>query len=159
MKTATRTISINPAFLHEIKADNRELHGLLLQIRLARATRLSRCAWRRLVGLFGRLRDNLAMYFAVEETFGYFDDPLCVEPCLSRRVESVRAEHPPLYTALCHIVDEAEDLLHGERRSCGPRVVLRRFRAFRRKLLHHEAREERLIHRWLPGAAPVRKPR
>ena len=29
-----------------------------------------------LVELFGQLRDNLAMYFAMEEAFGYFEDPL-----------------------------------------------------------------------------------
>ena len=88
MVTAQRTLTINAAFLQEIKEDNRELRQLLDDC----AALLSRphqagVELRRVSQLFGKLRDQLAMHFSLEEAYGYFDDAIDVAPRLSRQAE------------------------------------------------------------------------
>ena len=81
MTTAQRTLTINAAFLQEIKDDNRELKQLLDDCaeRLAHAS-TGHVDPKRLVGSLARLRDQVALHFALEEAYGYFDDAIDVAP-------------------------------------------------------------------------------
>ena len=68
MALMTRTVSINPAFLQEIKEDHHELRQLMHHA----AAMLNRPGWMRveygrLFDLFDKLRDQLAMHFALEK--------------------------------------------------------------------------------------------
>ena len=77
MALATHTVSINPAFLQEIKDDHHELRQLMHHV----SAMLSRPSWMRLeydrlVELLTKLRDQLAMHFSLEEAYGYFEDAL-----------------------------------------------------------------------------------
>ena len=88
MVTAQRTLTINAAFLHEIKEDNRELRHLLDDCCGAAGAAASGGSRIAAGGqLLGKLRDQLAMHFSLEEAYGYFDDAIDVAPRLSRQAE------------------------------------------------------------------------
>jgi iron-sulfur cluster repair protein YtfE (RIC family) len=143
MAVATNTVTINAAFLREIKEDHRDLWRLLDEVRhLCAEWPLSR---RRLANRLARLRDRLAMHFTLEEAFGYFDDPLDVAPRLARQAETLRSQHGELYLALARLADEADTVAHG----IGTAQRLRRLagdcRRFDKSLLAHEHLENQLI--------------
>ena len=115
MALATHTVSINAAFLQEIKEDHHELRQLMHH---ASAT-LQRPAWMRieydrLFDVFTKLRDQLAMHFSLEEAYGYFEDAITAAPHLNRRAEELRGEHLRLFSELCRLVERAEQLLYHE---------------------------------------------
>jgi hypothetical protein len=68
--TAERTLTINAAFLQEIKEDNRELRHLLdgCAALLARPDPAG-IDPKRLAAMLSKLRDQLAMHFALEEAY------------------------------------------------------------------------------------------
>ena len=146
MTVATHTVSINPAFLQEIKDDHHELRQLMHHAgaMLDRPNGM-RVEYDRLVELFLKLCDQLALHFSLEEAYGYFEDAISVAPHLSRRAESLRAEHADLYSQCCRQVESAERLLYHET----PHVALPRlaqeFRQFSLQLHAHEACECDLI--------------
>ncbi|MGD9720370.1 MAG: hemerythrin domain-containing protein [Pirellulales bacterium] len=146
MATAAYTVSINPAFLREIKEDHHELRQLMHHT----TAMLGRPEWMsvefdRLVELFGKLRDQLAMHFSLEEAYGYFDDALGVAPRLSRRADVLRSQHYELYRDICRLAERAEQLLYHET----PEPMLGRlgadFRQFVERFQEHEQHECDLI--------------
>ncbi len=146
MTTAQRTLTINAAFLQEIKDDNRELKHLLDEC----ATRLAhgpaaRLDAKRLVSSLARLRDQLALHFALEEAYGYFDDAIDVAPRLSRQAETLRSQHAGLYLSLCAVVERAEQLLYHEAHTTAARNIARVFADFHQQFRDHEAAEDTLI--------------
>ena len=141
MITSTLPITVNAAFLQEIKEDNLVLRQLLVEIRRAVAgPGPIRGQWKRFVELLGALRDHLAVYFALEETYGYLENPVSVAPSLSRS-----AQHERLYLEVGAIFEQAEQWLYQEALASPPRKTVRRFIAFCHQLREHEAREDDLI--------------
>ncbi|MBI3839369.1 MAG: hemerythrin domain-containing protein [Planctomycetia bacterium] len=146
MAIATRTVAINPAFLQEIKDDHHELRQLLHHT----AAMLNRPPWMqmeydRLVDLFTKLRDQLAMHFSLEEAYGYFEDAITVAPHLSKRAEALRSQHFELYSQLCSLVERAEQLLYHEAPAIALAGLAEGFRAFSFRLQDHELCESDLI--------------
>ena len=146
MSIAVGTVTINAAFLQEIKDDNHELNELLAaaaeKFSLARAARTSP---RQLVDLLTRLRDRLATHFSLEEAFGYFEDAIEVAPRFSRLADELRNEHRTLFLNLCDLVEEAERMLYHEPTAGVARILAARFRDFDQALQDHETRENELI--------------
>ncbi len=146
MAIVTRTVSINPAFLQEIKEDHHELRQLFHHT----TAMLDRPAWMRreldrLVELFGKLRDQLAMHFSLEEAYGYFEDALTVAPHLSRRADRLRSQHYELYETLCELTERAEQLLYHEAPAARRGQLADDFRRFRDRFQQHELHENDLI--------------
>jgi hypothetical protein len=146
MTIATHTVSINPAFLQEIKDDHHELRQLMHHV----AAMLDRPGWMhveygRLVELITKLRDQLALHFSLEEAYGYCDDALSAAPHLSRRSEQLRAQHDQLFANLCRLVDCAEQLLYHETANAALLRLAEEFRGFSAQLHEHEANECDLI--------------
>jgi hypothetical protein len=112
--TLTATVTVNAAFLQEIKQDNRELRHLLHQVNSAVSRPLPTMRPKQLVGLLQRLRDQLAMHFALEEAYGYFDDAVSVAPRLCYQAHQLRSQHKALFLDICQIVERAEMLLYHE---------------------------------------------
>ena len=109
MVTQQGTITVNAAFLREVKEDNAHLRELLTAVANVLAEPLPRrIRPKALAELLGRLRDQLATHFSLEEFFGYFDDALDVAPHLSERADVLRAEHGELFMQLCGIVEQCE---------------------------------------------------
>ena len=122
MLVATRTVTVNAAFLQEIKQDNVELRELLEETStrlLKNRPRLHDA--RQMVELLGQLRDQLAIHFSLEEAFGYFEDATEVAPRLSERAEELRAEHELFFRDICAICEQAEKLLYHE--AAGPPML------------------------------------
>lgn len=146
MSIAVGTVTINAAFLQEIKEDNHELADLLESAAdMLSLARVARTPPRRLVELLTRLRDRLATHFALEEAFGYFEDAISVAPRLSRLADELRGEHRTLFLDLCDLVEVAERLLYHETTAGAAKQLAARFREFHCSLQEHESRENELI--------------
>jgi hypothetical protein len=146
MALATHTVSVNPVFLQEIKEDHHELRQLIHHV----GAMLNRPDWMqleygRLVELFTKLRDQLAMHFSLEEAYGYFEDAISVAPHLSRRAERLRAQHVQLFSELCGLAERSERLLYGEARAADMRGLADGFHHFSASLQQHELSESELI--------------
>lgn len=142
---ASTTVTVNAAFLQEIKEDNRELRQLLENIRTIFWRPKLTTRPRHVVELLGQLRDQLAMHFALEEAYGYFDDAVSVAPRLCCEAETLRSQHADMFTGICNIAEEAERLLDNDARNDTFRQIVRRFAGWYDRLQDHERREANLV--------------
>ena len=108
--TSTATVTINPAFLQEIKEVNQELWQCFADLRLRCSRPIATGMCRHLVDWLSELRDQLALHFALEEAYGYFDEPLHAAPQLAEKAERLRMEHQELYSEFSDLVDRAEKM-------------------------------------------------
>ena len=148
MATVTRTLTVNAAFLQEIKEDNRQLQDLFQQtLTLLSRPRLKRIPPRRVVRHFSWLRDQLAMHFALEDAYGYFEDAIAEAPRLSEQAVRLHAQHDDLFHEICELVEDAEQVLYHERpRGYRQQTELAvRFYRFHARFQEHETRENELI--------------
>src|SRR6185295_2152678 len=102
--------TVNPAFLQEIKEVNQELWESFADLRHRCSRPLGPGMCRHLVDWLSELRDQLALHFALEEAYGYFDEPLEVAPQLGEKAERLRGEHRDLYSEFSDLVDRAEKM-------------------------------------------------
>jgi hypothetical protein len=162
MAIAQRLVSINPAFLREIKEDHHELRQLIHHTS-AMLDRGNTSAKRdepaaiadrdgpveidipRLVEMLTRLRDQLAMHFSLEEAYGYFEDAITVAPHLCRRAETLRGQHFDLFAELCRLVESAEGLRYEQQPERLLARVTENYHAFLAKFREHESLECDLI--------------
>ncbi len=150
MAIALRTVTINPAFLREIKDDHHELRQLIhhssamfdASVVHGRATETD---YKRLVELLAKLRDQLAMHFSLEEAYGYYEDAIVAAPHLSRRAEALRSQHYELYAEMCRGVETAEQLLYLAKPERHLPSVASQYQAFLTRFHEHEAAECELI--------------
>lgn len=146
MTIVITTVSVNAAFLQEIKDDNRELKHLFAQTaEIAFNPSTTGSSTRHLTDLIIQLRDQLAMHFSLEEAFGYLDDAIAVAPRLSELAETLRSEHTQLFAVICDLAEHAEQLLHHERAAHSIDYILQELSSFCRKFQIHETRENELI--------------
>jgi len=145
LPTTTGTVTVNAAFFQEIKDVNQELWAMLedARDRIARPVSAGQC--RSLVELLARLRDQLALHFALEEAYGYFEDPEFVAPMLGQEAEKLRGEHKDIYMRLCRVVELAEKWYYANETITLARCLGPAFRDFDRRLRQHEERENALI--------------
>jgi len=143
--TSTGTVTVNAAFLQEIKEVNQELWSLLadLRHRCQRPIAPSQC--RLLIDKLCQLRDQLALHFSLEEAYGYFEDPVDVAPQLGRQAERLRAEHKELYLQFCDLVERAERMFYDEQHAALALWIGPEFLELDQRLLGHERRENELI--------------
>ena len=145
MSIVTGTVTLNAAFLQEIKEDNHQLRELLQETTvMLSGPRRKRIPARQIVDQLWRLRDQLAMHFALEDAYGYFQDAILEAPRLSQQAERLHAEHDDLFLQVCELIEEAEKLLYGEP---GPKQteIAVKFYQFHAQLQEHETRENELI--------------
>jgi len=146
MLIRTGMLTVNAAFLQDLKDDNVHLRELLTAVNDV----LSHASHRSihvgvLAELLGRLRDRLATHFSLEEFFGYFDDAVDVAPRFSTQADILKAQHTSLFSEICEIVDEAECLAYGEPNACHATLIAEQYRLFHDKLEAHEICERELI--------------
>lgn len=144
MATTTQTLAVNAAFLQEIKEDNLELRRLLASAN-EMFSAVEQPPIGDLVGILTQLRDQLAMHFSLEEAFGYFDDAIDFAPRLSETADRLRSQHSELFTFLCALVDESEQLLYHETPSPAMSQIAAGFADFRYRFQEHETQEDELI--------------
>ena len=144
--SATRAVTINAAFMQEIKEVNQELWQLLaeLQQRCQRPIAPHHC--KPLIDDLCELRDQLALHFALEEAYGYFEDPVDVAPQLSKRAGKLRAEHKSLYADFCRLIDRAEQMFYDGQQAELTIWIGPHFLRAAGSLRSHEARETELLY-------------
>jgi len=143
--TQTGTVTVNPAFLQEIKEVNAELWTLLADLRHRCQRPIAPGQCRLLIDKLCQFRDQLALHFSLEEAYGYFEDPLDVAPQLSRQAEKLRDEHRGLYTDFCDLVDHAERMFYDEQHAALALWIGPQFLDLDQRLRSHEERENELI--------------
>jgi len=140
----TRRLAVNAAFLKDIKDDNRDLKGLLEKIfPLAHHPQTAINHWVELVDLFANLRDQLALHFALEEAYGYFEDAVVSAPQLSVVAECLRGQHPDLFERIRHLADKCTEVSVESHEQVSR--FLADFDRFRQDFEKHEEDELRLI--------------
>lgn len=144
--TTTATVTVNPAFLQEIKEVNQELWQTLVELRERCSRPIHTGGCRHLINWLCELRDQLALHFALEESFGYFDQPLNVAPELSDAADRLRNEHKQLYAEFSELVDHAENLFYSGHVTQLSLWVGSAFVDFDDRLRDHEERENALIY-------------
>lgn len=143
-KTTTRRLTVNAAFLKDIKDDNRELKTLLDRIYpLSEHCQTATNHWVELIELVGLLRDQLALHFTLEEAYGYFEEAVVSAPQLSATAELLRSQHAKLFATIRDLADSALEISpeHSEHVS----RFLNRLDRFRQSLETHEEAELKLI--------------
>lgn len=145
MLTAQGTLTINAAFLQEIKEENRELRQLLHDCRAAVTLAGDVPADPKLASdLLARLKTQLSLHFQLEETYGYFDDAVHVTPQLADRALKLRSQHGDLFNCLSGIAERADQLVALER-AVEMADIARQFNDFHGRFQEHEAQETELI--------------
>ncbi|TWU03903.1 hemerythrin domain-containing protein [Neorhodopirellula pilleata] len=149
-----RRLTVNAAFLKDIKDDNRDLKILLDRMRLLTHPREAAANhWGELIQLFGDLRDQLALHFGLEEAYGYFDLAIESDAQLSACADMLRSQHAVLFEEARHLAEAAADACTGDEPIEGvtPEVttaqekVLVRFDGFLAQFNDHEEAELKLI--------------
>lgn len=144
--TSTRTVTINAAFLQEIKEVNCELWALVAKCsEYAYPIEEGWRSWMEHINALRELRDKLAMHFALEEAFGYFEDPICVSPQVAQRAANLRAEHTGLYVEICALVELGDELLYERQSEALADCLPLGFQRFFARLQQHEDCERELI--------------
>ena len=148
MNTAvlTRTLTVNAAFLAEIKEDNFRLRELLSEgADDAAHGNLGRITVRERVELYFAIRDQLGLHFALEDAYGYFHDAIEEQPWLAKNAKKLQSQHDILFRQLCVVVDAAECILYREYNAICVKELLEAFMEFYARLAEHEHAENELI--------------
>jgi hypothetical protein len=145
MAVASGLLTVNAAFLREIKDDNRRVHELLESAGALLAAAPHESTPRSVVEGLAALRDQLALHFSLEEAYGYFEDAIDVAPQLSEKADELRSQHAGLFVAACQLVEAAERWLYHESRGDAFRRVAEQFARFQQEFREHESGEAELI--------------
>lgn len=143
-ETGPKRLTVNAAFLRDIKDDNRQLKSLFEELSgLITHPTITFNHWQEFLQRLADLRDQLAFHFSLEEAYGYFDAAIDAEPHLSVQAESLRGEHPKLFSALLDLIDRAAETPAD--RDGHVESVLRAYREFHEQFMRHEEAEVKLI--------------
>ena len=143
---STGTLTVNAAFLQEIKEVHQDLWWLLAEVRgmCQQPAEILRRR-KKFRELFEQLRDQLALHFALEEAYGYFEDPVDVAPRLCDRAFALRDEHRRLYVDVTSLEQRVREVLDGHPSRSKLHAVVRDFEEFDRQFKRHEEQEIELI--------------
>ena len=144
--TMVGTVTINPAFLQEIKEVHLELWDGLAELRHRCQRPIATGMCRHLLQWLEEIRDQLALHFALEEAYGYFEDPVDAAPRLCHLAVALRTEHHDLYQEFSDLVERADRLFYNEHYTQLAMWISPAFLEFDRKLRSHERRENELIY-------------
>jgi len=139
-------VTINAAFLKEIKDDNLNLYSLLESLRsfwIVNDPLVLNPNWFRV--LVNQFRDQLAIHFALEETFGYFDHPAKYDAFLSAEAKRLKDEHVDLYLEINLIAEKSEEVVYPDFDESSYTTLVNQFKTFYQTFQQHELAEFDLI--------------
>ncbi|MEZ6090909.1 MAG: hypothetical protein R3C05_23375 [Pirellulaceae bacterium] len=145
MQTKLKLLTVNPAFLQEIKDSNQELWDTLHAVRQLCDSDQSRAdVARGLVRLLNELRDHLSLQFALEESYGYLEGRFrwiagSVIPQLAR------SQHCRLFLQLADLCELAEELQYRGFSLNEVAGLVEQVELFDQSLQQHERLENDLI--------------
>ena len=146
MAIISKTVTVNAAFLQEIKEDDR-----CLRMQLAELKKL--CSdWPKqsapvvqLANMLVQLRNQLAIHFSLEEAYGYFDEPVSAAPRLCRQADRLRRQHEELFEALRGIAQCASRAADDQSSIEESTRIVSVYLQFHEQLGAHESAENELI--------------
>ena len=146
--SSTKMLAVNPAFLQEIKDSNPEVWDTVHRLgELCQqhddAAQLSR----QLTRLLDDLRDQLALQFSLEETYGYLEIPGHSFEVLGEMAAQARSQHGILYLRLNDLAEQAEELQYRGVEVTQLHRLIDRAADFHHELREHERMENDLIQR------------
>ncbi|MDP6443633.1 MAG: hemerythrin domain-containing protein [Pirellulaceae bacterium] len=144
--TSSKAVSLNAAFLDEIKQVHEELNELLSSLRVIAHCDISDATSRRLfVDSLGAMRDQLALRFSLEDAYGYIENPVDAAPWLTEVAAELRDEHSLLYRQASRLSELAESMWRSEQLAQRWQMLLAKFMSFDDQLTRHETRENELV--------------
>ncbi|MCG8650848.1 MAG: hypothetical protein MI861_13500, partial [Pirellulales bacterium] len=109
--TLIKTLTVNPAFLQEIKDSNPDLWDTVDQLRQVCQCQEEPAVTARLMArLLDALRDHLAIQFSLEESYGYMEVAGGTVTTMTELAERSHAQHCSLYLRLSELAEQAEEL-------------------------------------------------
>ena len=144
----TNTLTVNPAFLQEIKDSNPDLWDTVHQLRQAcECEEEPAKTARSLARLLDGLRDHLALQFSLEESYGYLEVPS--QPCraIGELATQTQSQHCALYLRLSELAEQAEELQYRGVEPTQLRKLVQSTQDFDAQLRDHEQTENELIER------------
>ena len=142
--TRTRQLTVNAAFLKDIKDDNHDLKEILDKITpLSAHPQTAVNHWPEFVQLLEQLCDQLALHFSLEEAYGYFDDAVNHAPELTITAECLRGQHSKLFNTIRSLADKSLEVAIDNLDHVGK--FLRSYHSFRQDFVKHEEAELKLI--------------
>lgn len=150
--TAIQSLMVNPAFLQEIKDSNPECWQTVDALESVCRTQGELDPVRRIRDLthwLDALRDQLALQFSLEESYGYLEVPPQSAVRLPRRLCQLagqrRTEHSNLYLRLSELAEQAEELQYRGVEPQGLATLVQQAAELLRDLRRHETAESELI--------------
>ena len=146
MAIISKTVTINAAFLQEIKEDDRRLRKQLAELQELcsnwprRATPVAQLA-----EMLVQLRNQLAMHFSLEESYGYFDEPVSAAPHLCHQADRLRRQHEELFDVLRGIAQCASRAADDQSSIEESTRLVSSYLRFHEQLQTHESAENELI--------------
>ncbi|MDG2221012.1 MAG: hypothetical protein P8L85_06515 [Rubripirellula sp.] len=146
--TTKSTIVVNAAFLQEIKDSNPEFYKTIDRLRSVCETDDSPARLcRNLTRLLDQLREQIALQFSLEESYGYMLVPSHSDDFLGETAVEVQAHHGMLYMHLSDLAEQAEELQYRGVEPRQLRVLVESACEFEFRLREHERAENELIER------------
>ncbi|MCB0321219.1 MAG: hemerythrin domain-containing protein [Bdellovibrionales bacterium] len=139
-----KRLTVNAAFFQEIKEDHKHLRDLIEKLCGLTSNRPALGNHKReFVTLLAELRDQLALHFALEEAYGYFEDALEETPRFHEQADRLRGQHCELYLLIQQISESAVEVCDLEE----PDLlgIADQFEAFNMAFRAHESAELNLI--------------
>ena len=143
-----KTLTVNPAFLQEIKDSNPDLWDTVRQLRqVCECDDEPAATARSLARLLDTLRDDIALQFSLEESYGYLEVPEAPHGVVGELASKTHAQHCSLYLRLSELDEQAEELQYRGVDPTQLRQLLKSAQDFDAQLRKHEQSENELIER------------
>jgi hypothetical protein len=134
----------DPKLRSELREDQHHLHELTLAIdELLSHPRIAENHWNDVQSLWGELRDQLSLHFALEEAEGYLNISRSANPECVCTAEYLKLQHAELFGEICAVAEAACDVESNHQRRVAATIA--RYRRFRSALDAHEEAEWNLI--------------
>tara|TARA_R110002167_G_scaffold39115_1_gene121056 strand:- start:350 stop:832 length:483 start_codon:yes stop_codon:yes gene_type:complete len=146
VRAAKKTLVVNPAFLQEIKDSHPDFWHTLHRVRqICECVEEPSQVTRDLVRWLNDLRDQMALQFALEESYGYIEVAPEFSSFKANAAEKTLAQHCSLYLLLSELIEKAEELQYRGAIASYVRELVDQTQAFDKKLREHEQAENALI--------------
>lgn len=144
--TSTKVLVVNSAFMQEIKDGNPQLANAMQHLHhiCSSNENISQISCQ-LTKVLNTLRVELALQFALEESYGYVEVRESHLHDLSEAAQNTRSDHNVLYVAITELAEAAEELQYRGVESNQLRALIDETCKFLRQLQHHEQAENDLI--------------
>ena len=146
MRTKSETLTVNPAFLQEIKDSHPDLWHTVHEVRqVCHSEGEPAHLARALIRLLGQLRDHLALQFALEESYGYIECPGVIEKRVCEYADIARGQHFRLFLQLTDLCELAEELEYRGFAESEVQRLIEDTLGFDAAFMQHERSEDDLI--------------